>query len=410
MGPYETHAISVSELNGYAKNVMERDLFLSDVIVRGEISNFVNHRTGHFYFSLKDDSSAIKAVMFRSSAQRLPFIPENGMNVIIHGRVSIFERDGAYQLYADAMQPDGIGSLYYAYEQLKRRLEAEGLFAESRKKPLPRIPERIGIVTSPTGAAIHDMTRIIYRRFPIAETVLYPSLVQGEGAAKNLCDGIEYFNAARCVDVIIIGKGAGSIEDLWAFNDEMLARTVAASKIPIISAVGHESDFTICDLAADVRASTPSAAAELAVPDKNELRSELVLEKKRMTLLVSARIEEARRALEMLALSPSLRSPTASLDTKRLLLASKLDRLDLLIDKKVAHDAKTAYREKAAALGAMDPLAVLSRGYGVTYDEQGKVVKSVKALKPGDKITGELSDGRFFGVITDTEIGKEKMG
>ena len=380
MNPYARQAVSVSDINSYAKSLLENDLLLSDILVKGEISNFVNHRTGHYYFSLKDETSAIKAVMFRMNAAKLPFVPENGMKVIVHGRVSLFERDGAYQLYADAMQPDGTGSLYYAYEQLRRKLEEKGMFSDEHKKPLPKMPSRIGIITSPTGAAIHDMTRIIGRRYPVAEIVLYPSLVQGDGAPRDLCLGIEYFNTAQSVDVIIIGRGGGSIEDLWAFNDEKLAEAVFASEIPVISAVGHESDFTICDFVADVRASTPSAAAELAVPDRRELEATFSMYADRINMLLEAKIREKRKRLELLSASPALRSPTGAIDTKRLIVASKSDKLDAAFDR-IFHEKKVSFGKRTASLEAMSPLAVLSRGYVVSYDEGGNVIKSVRQIK-----------------------------
>ena len=380
MNPYARQAVSVSDINSYAKSLLENDLLLSDILVKGEISNFVNHRTGHYYFSLKDETSAIKAVMFRMNAAKLPFVPENGMKVIVHGRVSLFERDGAYQLYADAMQPDGTGSLYYAYEQLRRKLEEKGMFSDEHKKPLPKMPSRIGIITSPTGAAIHDMTRIIGRRYPVAEIVLYPSLVQGDGAPRDLCLGIEYFNTAQSVDVIIIGRGGGSIEDLWAFNDEKLAEAVFASEIPVISAVGHASDFTICDFVADVRASTPSAAAELAVPDRRELEATFSMYADRINMLLEAKIREKRKRLELLSASPALRSPTGAIDTKRLIVASKSDKLDAAFDR-IFHEKKVSFGKRTASLEAMSPLAVLSRGYVVSYDEGGNVIKSVRQIK-----------------------------
>lgn len=407
MNPYARQAVSVSDINGYAKSLLENDLLLSDILVKGEISNFVNHRTGHYYFSLKDETSAIKAVMFRMNAAKLPFVPENGMKVIVHGRVSLFERDGAYQLYADAMQPDGTGSLYYAYEQLRRKLEEKGMFSDEHKKPLPKMPSRIGIITSPTGAAIHDMTRIIGRRYPVAEIVIYPSLVQGDGAPRDLCMGIEYFNTAQSVDVIIIGRGGGSIEDLWAFNDEKLAEAVFASEIPVISAVGHESDFTICDFVADVRASTPSAAAELAVPDRRELEATFSMYADRINMLLEAKIREKRKRLELLSASPALRSPTGAIDTKRLIVASKSDKLDAAFDR-IFHEKKVSFGKRTASLEAMSPLAVLSRGYVVSYDESGNVIKSVRQIKKGDNVRNELADGSFYSTVGEIVLRKDK--
>ena len=246
--------LTVSQLNEYVKMLFDSQPIFNGIYVKGEISNFTNHRTGHWYFTLKDEGSLVRAVMFRGSAMKNPFLPENGMKVIVHGRVSAFVRDGQYQIYVDEMQPDGIGGLYLAYEQLKQKLDAEGLFAASRKKPLPKIPQSVGVITSPTGAAVRDIINITKRRFPLAQILLYPALVQGSSAPEQLIAGVRYFNETRAVDVIILGRGGGSLEDLWAFNNENLAREVAASEIPIISAVGHETDFTICDFAADCRA------------------------------------------------------------------------------------------------------------------------------------------------------------
>ncbi|MBQ8005621.1 MAG: exodeoxyribonuclease VII large subunit, partial [Clostridia bacterium] len=286
MDPYKKVIISVSQLNELSRAILEGNELLGDIFVKGEISNFKRYSSGHLYFSLKDENASVAGVMWRSFAADLPFEPKDGLKVIAHGRVTIYEATGRYQMIVDNIQPDGIGSLYYAYEQLKNKLEGEGLFDAGHKKPLPKFPRRVGIITSPTGAAIRDMTRIIGRRFPIAEMLLYPSLVQGSGAALQLISGIEYFNRTKSADVIIIGRGGGSIEDLWEFNNEALARAVFASEIPVISAVGHESDFTICDFVADVRASTPSAAAELAVPEWAELYERLENAKQRLALLM----------------------------------------------------------------------------------------------------------------------------
>lgn len=318
----EKRIITVSELNEYIKMVLENDELLMRVFVKGEISNFTNHyKTGHFYFSLKDEGGAVRAVMFRGSASKLKFVPENGMRVVVGGRVGVFPRDGQYQVYAETMEPDGVGALYVAYEQLKAKLEKEGLFDAAKKKPLPKIPTRIGIITSPTGAAIRDIINILGRRSPASKAVLYPALVQGEGAAPDLVRGIGYFNDAGNVDVIIIGRGGGSLEDLWAFNDETLARRVAASKIPVISAVGHETDFTLCDFAADRRAPTPSAAAELAVPETGELSRKLSNVTARLGLLMEGKTGLYRERLTRLASARVLMSPMNMIDDKRMALA-----------------------------------------------------------------------------------------
>ena len=306
----ERRIITVSELNEYIKMVLEHDELLMRIFVKGEISNFTNHyKTGHFYFSLKDEGGTVRAVMFRGSAARLKFMPENGMRVIVGGRVGVFPRDGQYQIYAETMEPDGIGALYIAYEQLKKKLEAEGLFDASKKKPLPKIPTRIGVITSPTGAAIRDIIHILGRRFPLARVILYPALVQGEGAAPDLVRGLDYFNQMGNVDVIIIGRGGGSLEDLWAFNDETLARHVAASRIPVISAVGHETDFTLCDFAASRRAPTPSAAAEIAVPETEELARKLANVTSRIELLLEGRLKLYRERLARAAGARVLKDP-----------------------------------------------------------------------------------------------------
>ena len=401
MDPYQKNVISVSQLNSFVRLIIETSDVLGDIYVRGEISNFTNHRSGHFYFSVKDEGGAVKAVMFRTSAQKLPFLPENGMKVIVHGRISVYERDGVYQLYADDIQPDGVGSLYFAYEQLKAKLEAEGLFDPVCKKPLPRLPMRVGIVTSPTGAAIQDMKNIIGRRFPLCTVVLYPALVQGEGAPASIARGIKYFNEKKSVDLIIIGRGGGSIEDLWAFNNEALARIVYDSELPIISAVGHESDFTICDFVADVRASTPSAAAELAVPEASELKKNIEERKSRMDHIVSSTLMQKRTKLEALEKSKALRSPMNTLDNRRIILSSYIDSLDknieLILGKKTS-----AYKSSAAALGALNPLAVLSRGYSVAFS-QGKLVKSTQSVSAGDRIETKVSDGVIYSTVTETE-------
>ena len=305
-----TLVLSVSQLNRYIKMNFDADENLANIFISGEISNFTNHyRTGHLYFTLKDDSAAVRAVMFNSSAKRLKFMPEDGMKVIARGRVSVYEASGQYQLYVDDMQPDGVGALNLAYEQLKEKLQKEGLFSELHKKPLPPYPEKVGVITSPTGAAVRDIINVLGRRFPYAEIVFCPVLVQGEGAHLQLTDAVNLFNSERAADVIIIGRGGGSIEDLWEFNDEGLARAVYNSEIPVISAVGHETDFTICDFVADMRAPTPSVAAELAVPDANELQYALSALKNRMFLNVSSGIADRRSRLEYLTSKGALKSP-----------------------------------------------------------------------------------------------------
>lgn len=389
----ERRIITVSELNEYIKLVLENDEFLYRVCIRGEISNFTNHyKTGHFYFSLKDEGGAVRAVMFRGNAQKLRFLPENGMRVVITGRVGVFPRDGQYQVYAETMEPDGVGALYIAYEQLKAKLEREGLFDPERKEPLPKIPRRIGIVTSPTGAAIRDILNILGRRFPLAEAILYPALVQGASAAPDLVRGMDYFNAREDIDVIIIGRGGGSLEDLWAFNDETLARCVAASRIPVISAVGHETDFTLCDFAVDCRAPTPSAAAELAVPDAAELCRKLHNVSARLGLLMGNKVELYRERLARASQARVLRSPVNMIDDKRLTLMAEeralYDRMAILVSEKWQ-----CFAALTAKLDALNPLSVLSRGYGAVFGEEKNVVKSVFEVGVGDRLTLRLADG-----------------
>lgn len=394
--------LSVGKLNEYVKGMLDANEILSDIWVRGEISNFTNHyKTGHFYFSLKDEQGAIGAVMFRTYASRLPFVPQNGMKVILHGRVSLYVPGGQYQINADAMQPDGIGGLYLAYEQLKAKLQAEGLFDESRKKPLPRIPTRIGIITSPTGAAIHDMIHVLGRRFPLAEILLYPALVQGAGAPASLIAGMNFFNEQGNVDLIIIGRGGGSVEDLWAFNDEMLARTVAASRLPVISAVGHESDFTICDFVADRRAPTPSAAAELAVPEASELSRALRGYGERMENAMRTRISRDRERVQRLAASRVLTSPERYVDDCRMRVGDLTLRLDRAVETKLGL-ARGDFLRLAGQLDALNPLAILTRGYAVA--RRGETpVRSVSELRVGDSLRLTLADGEATATVTALE-------
>ena len=398
--------ITVSELNEYLKMLFEYDEILRNIYIKGEISNFTNHyKTGHFYFSLKDAGGSVRAVMFRSSASKLKFKPENGMRVIVGGRVSVFPRDGQYQVYVDVMEPDGVGALYMAYEQLRAKLEKEGLFAEERKKPLPRFPKRIGIVTSPTGAAIRDMLHITGRRFPSAEIVLYPALVQGADAAASIARGIRYFNTKKSVDLLIVGRGGGSLEDLWAFNEELLVRAVADSALPVISAVGHETDFTLCDCAADLRAPTPSAAAELAVPDTEELLSSLGHMNDRISLAMNRRLARSRDRLGLLSASRMLKDPRAFIDDKRMALAMDEQALYTRMERILA--AKRAeFQYKTAKMEALNPLAVVARGYSAVFDEKGVLVKSVSQLAPGDGVSFALTDGKVHARVEKIESEK----
>ena len=388
-----TLVLSVSQLNRYIKMNFDADENLANIFISGEISNFTNHyRTGHLYFTLKDDSSAVRAVMFNSSAKRLKFMPEDGMKVIARGRVSVYEASGQYQLYVDDMQPDGVGALNLAYEQLKEKLQKEGLFSELHKKPLPPYPEKVGAITSPTGAAVRDIINVLGRRFSYAEIVFCPVLVQGDGAHLQLTDAVNLFNSERAADVIIIGRGGGSIEDLWEFNDEGLARAVYNSEIPVISAVGHETDFTICDFVADMRAPTPSAAAELAVPDANELQYALSALKNRMFLNVSSGIADRRSRLEYLTSKGVLKSPDE-------MLSNRSQRLDTAFSKMLSSyenrigGKKVEFISAATALSKLDPMSVLMRGFAFVSDKNGKNVYSSQALEKGDKINVRFHDG-----------------
>ncbi len=398
-----SRALTVTGLNEYIKTMLDSDPILSRVLVKGEISNFVNHyKTGHFYLSLKDEGGVVRAVMFRMNAQKLPFVPENGMKVICSGRVSSYVKDGQYQLYISDMQPDGVGALYIAFEQLKKKLEAEGLFDPRYKKPLPKYPKKVGIITSPTGAAVRDMIHVSARRFPLARLCLYPSLVQGDGAPAQLIAGIRTFREKYPVDVIILGRGGGSLEELWAFNDEALAREIFACEIPIISAVGHETDFSISDFVADVRAPTPSAAAEVCLPEAGEVKRKLHNVIDRMSLVTGSRVEALRARVKALAESRSMQSMMSLVDDRRMAL-SALDReLEMRLEK-LLREKKSALGETAARLDALSPLAVLSRGYSAIFDEEGKALTKKEDLFVGQKVDFCLSDGRAKAEIYEVE-------
>ena len=388
--------------------LIEHDEILMSVSVRGEISNFTNHyKTGHFYLTLKDEGSLIKAVMFRGNASKLKFMPENGMKVVVTGRVSAYVRDGQYQIYIESMEPDGVGALYIAYEQLKKKLTEEGLFDRSKKKPIPKIPTRVGIITSPTGAAVRDIINILGRRFPLCKPVLYPSLVQGDGAPAQIIAGIDYFNAAKNVDVLIVGRGGGSLEDLWAFNNEELCRKVAASQIPIISAVGHETDFTLCDFAASVRAPTPSAAAELAVPESTELARKIGNVQTRMELLCTQKIKLSREKLSRLASSRALTTPMNFIDDKRMMLGVAAEKLDSRMEK-ILERKKAMLGATTAKLDALNPLAVVSRGYSAVFDTEGTLIKSVEQTKVGQTVSFMLTDGKISAEVKTVEKEERK--
>ncbi len=390
----EQAIFTVGQVNQYLKARMDGDRMLSAIAVRGEISNYKRYPSGHHYFSLKDGEGALKCVLFRSSAQRLRFQPENGMKVVARGRITVFPRDGQYQLYADSLIPDGVGELYVAFEQTKARLTQEEKNDESRKKPLPPYLELYALITSAAGAAVHDMIRILKARWPVAQALLLPVRVQGAQAAAELAGAVRYANAHHLADLIIIGRGGGSMEDLWAFNDEDLARTIAASELPVISAVGHETDFTIADFVADLRAATPSNAAELAVPDWRELSQHLDQLQARMQGAVSARLTEERGRLERLSERRVMTDPGAAIEDKRLLLETRQSRL-------LAQMQTTTHRERnrlaalAAGLDAMSPLKVLARGYSLAQNGEGRILSSVTQAALGEEITLRVADGRL---------------
>lgn len=399
--------LTVTQLNMYLRSRFEEDGNLANVFVTGEISNFTNHyRSGHFYFTLKDERCALHAVMFARSAGRLRFLPADGMKVIARGKVGVYEVSGQYQLYVEDLQPDGLGALNLAFEQLKARLEKEGLFDSSRKKPIPRFPERIGVITSPTGAAVHDIVTILARRYPAAEVVFCPVQVQGELAAPQITEALNRMNSLRCADVIILGRGGGSIEDLWPFNEEIVARAVAASEIPVISAVGHETDFTICDFAADLRAPTPSAAAELAVPERSELLAGVEALRIRMKNAAYGKVTEARDTLRPLAESEELKNPIAAVDLRRQTLDRLADRLNQSANARLTRE-KQNFSAVCGKLNALSPLAVLSRGYAAVFSSAGKSILSAEAVKPGDRISVRMRDGSLRCEVNDVETGGE---
>ncbi|MBR2292982.1 MAG: exodeoxyribonuclease VII large subunit [Clostridia bacterium] len=387
-----TPALTVTELNRYIKSVLGADDVLSALTIRGEISNFKAHSSGHLYFTLKDEGAEISAVMFRADASRMNFRPTDGMRVLAFGNADFYEKSGRIQVYVRTMRADGVGAMAIAYERLKRQLEAEGLFAPERKKPLPAYPSCVGVITAPTGAAIRDILNITGRRYPQAKILLYPSLVQGADAPASLCGGLAYFNADRSCDVIILGRGGGSAEDLWAFNDEALVRAVAASDIPVISAVGHETDVTLCDFAADKRAPTPSAAAELAVPDRGELLRRTAAVGEAMTERLWRLIQNRRNEVLTKSKTLSLLSPEGKLGRMRQAVDHDSQTLDRLVRRILERDG-ARLRSSAERLEVLSPLAVLSRGYGAVQTAEGRIVGSVKELCVGEKVHLILKDG-----------------
>ena len=394
--------LSITQINEYIRSRMEADGLLNAVAVRGEISNYKVYPSGHHYFTLKDEGAALKCVMFKGNAMRLRFRPDNGVKVIAMGKISVFPRDGAYQLYCTAMAMDGIGDLYAAFEQLKRKLEAQGLFDHAHKKPIPKYPGVIGIVTSSAGAAIHDMLRILRKRYPLAQVRLLPVRVQGAEAPGEIAGAIRYANLHRLADLLIVGRGGGSIEDLWAFNDERVAYAIYESEIPVISAVGHEPDVTISDFVADLRAATPSNAAELAVPDQDALRQTLDSMSSSMATALSRQLTAARRHYQLLSAHPALQSPVGYLEQRRRSLELLKNRLISAQNQSIGL-RKQRYVAMTAKLDAMSPLKVLTRGYAMAQTQDGDVLRSVSQVRSGDRIRISLSDGALSADVTEVK-------
>ena len=392
--------LSITQINEYIRTLMDSDALLTGLAVKGEISNYKMYPSGHHYFTLKDEGGALKCVMFKGNAMRLRFRPENGMKVIAMGKISVYPRDGAYQLYCSSLVMDGIGDLYAAFEQLKNKLAAQGLFDPAHKKPLPKYPSVIGIITSSAGAAVHDMLRILRKRYPLAQVRLLPVRVQGAEAPGEIAAAIGYANYYKLADLLIVGRGGGSIEDLWAFNDERVAYAIYHSEIPVISAVGHEPDVTISDYVADLRAATPSNAAELAVPDQDALRQTLDSYANVMANLLTRQLKNARRQLNILAQSPSLTSPEQYLIQRRKNLELIKGRI-FSAQTRLIHMQKQRFIASTAKLDAMSPLKVLTRGYAMAENEEKVLVRSVKQTAPGEKLFVSVSDGVITASVLD---------
>ena len=394
----EQKVLSVGQLNDYIKTRLDGDPYLRNVAIRGELSNYKMYPSGHHYFTLKDENGAMKCVMFKSSAMRLRFRPDNGMKVIAMGAVTVYVRDGVYQLYCTALVLDGIGDLYAAFEQLKAKLGAQGLFDPAHKKPLPKFPGTIGIVTSSAGAAVHDMLRILRKRYPLTQVKLLPVRVQGAEAAMEIAGAIAYANRHKLADLLIVGRGGGSMEDLWCFNEEIVARAIFDSKIPVISAVGHEPDVTISDFVADLRAATPSNAAELAVPDQDVLRQTLDEMQNAMAVAMQQKLDRAGERLEQLSNRPVLRSPLASFEGKKQNLQLLKNRLIAAQSGRVAAE-RQRFVAQVGKLDAMSPMKVLTRGYAMVATEEGKLVRSVSDVKPKQPIAVRVSDGTIVATV-----------
>ncbi len=394
--------LSITQINEYIQGIMDRDTTLRSIAVRGEISNYKVYPSGHHYFTLKDEGGALKCVMFKGNSVKLRFKPENGMQIIAMGRISVYPRDGAYQLYCTGLVLDGIGDLYAAFEQLKSKLAAEGLFDPTHKKPLPKFPKTIGIITSSAGAAVHDMLRILNKRYPLCNVRILPVRVQGVEAPQEIADAIRYANDHQLADLLIVGRGGGSIEDLWAFNDPLVAYAIYESRIPVISAVGHEPDFTISDFVADLRAATPSNAAELAVPDQDALRQNLDALSAAIASSLHNRLQAYSRQLRILSASPALQSPDAYLQQKQNLLTALSNRL-ISAENQSLSRFRERYLASAAKLDALSPLKVIARGYSVIRSAEGNLIPSIKQISPGENVCILFRDGSATAQITDVK-------
>lgn len=392
------HVLSVTQINEYIRGLMDNDTALTSVYVRGEISNYKVYPSGHHYFTLKDEGASLKCVMFRSSAMRLRFHPENGMKVIVGGKISVYPRDGAYQLYCVSMTSDGLGDLHVAFEQLKKSLAAKGLFAQEHKKAIPIYPRTIGVVTSSAGAAVHDILRVLRKRFPLSKVLLLPVRVQGVEAPGEIAAAVAYANHYRLADVLIVGRGGGSIEDLWAFNDERVAYAIYHSEIPVISAVGHEPDITISDFVADVRAATPSNAAEIVVPDQEAIRQNLDGLYAAMHMALEKQLKAARRHLLVLSASPSLQRPDTYLKQRRKDLLILRERI-ISVQKDITNRSRRRYMMSVGKLDAMSPLKVMTRGYAIVNSENHNIVRSVHEVSPGSQLSVKVSDGEIIAIV-----------
>ena len=394
--------ITVSQINEYIRTMLDGDRLLSNLAIKGEISNYKLYPSGHHYFTLKDAGGSLRCVMFKGSAGRMRFRPENGMQVIAMGKISVFPRDGAYQLYCTALVPDGVGDLYAAFEQLKAKLQAQGMFDPAHKKPIPIYPSTIGIITSSAGAAVHDMLRILHKRYPLTKVRLLPVRVQGVEAPGEIASAIRYANYYGLADLLIVGRGGGSLEDLWAFNDELVARAVYDSRIPVISAVGHEPDVTISDFVADLRAATPSNAAELAVPDQDVLRQTLDGYSATIASALQGRLRNARRHLQVLSDSPALQSPQGYLEQRKKALQMLEKRL-LSAQLQMNNRKKQKFIALTSKLDAMSPLKVLTRGYSLVHSGEGTLIRSVRNVSVNDSVRIDLADGQFMATVTQVK-------